>query len=281
MALIACTECGHKISSLARFCPKCGHLKGNTEHNAPLSVDHSSLGVDLPEKVTFPAIAFHADTYSSNELLLSEFKPSLDEMIILEGRTFIIKSIFNILDGYAYLTSKRYVLCDPSRVNIVFQIGSNGIVSVEEGRHLISKKIIVTTVSGEAFQVKCQPHFKWFNALLEHKDFADASGKTKSDQQVVSAGTLEWYYETDGVNIGPVKENIIVQLIRNNHTIYRNTKVWNSSLPEWKPAEDTILIIYFGESNTSGTDSTPATKGSSMFSLSVLSYIKQICRKYF
>ena len=272
MALIACTECGHKISSLARFCPKCAHLKVNAEHNIPVSPDLGSLGRDLPEKVPFSKIAFQAETYSCDELLRSEFKPLLDEAIVLQGRTFFIKGIFNILDGYAYLTSKRYVLCDASGVNIIFQMGCNSILSVESGRHLISKKIIITTVSGEVLQVKSQPHFRWINALLERMTFAAASGKESIEDPENNNGTLDWYYENNGVKIGPVKERIIVRLIRNNHTIYRNTKVWNSSLAEWKPAEETILTIYFGESDSSDLN---------VLRPGFLHYVKLLCRKYF
>lgn len=256
---------------MARFCPKCAHLKVNADRNVPVSSDLGSSGRALPEKVPFSKVAFQAETYSCDELLRSEFKPLLDEAIVLHGRTFFVKGIFNILDGYAYLTSKRYVLCDASGVNIVFQMGCSSILSVKSGRHLVSKKIVVTTVSGEVFQVKSQAHFRWINALLEQMTFAAAPGKENIEAPENKNGTLDWYYENNGVKIGPVKESIIVQLIRNNHTIYRNTKVWNSSLPEWKPAEETILTIYFGSFDSTNLN---------IFRPGFLHYVKLLCLKY-
>ncbi len=273
MALIACTECGHKISSLARFCPKCYHPKGTAAYNALRIPDFNT--------VPFPNRAFNDDTASLEELLQCEFKPSLDEMVILEGRAFLIKGLLNVLDCYAYLTSKRYVLCDASRTQIVFQVGSNDIVYVEEARRLISKKIIITAGSGEIIQVKSQPHLRWLHALREPKSFADTSKKMTADLTNGSAGTLHWYYETAGAAIGPVTENSIIQLIRNNHTIFRNTNVWNASLPEWKRAEETILTIYFNESASSETNSIQATKVSRSFPQFFLSQIKLLFRKFF
>jgi hypothetical protein len=60
-----------------------------------------------------------------------------------------------------------------------------------------------------------------------------------------NVGGIDWFYEGNGVTIGPVKEKTIIQLVQNNHTVFPHTKVWNASMSEWKPAEETILTIYF------------------------------------
>jgi GYF domain 2 len=122
------------------------------------------------------------------------------------------------------------------------------------------------------FKVKGIPHHKWFETLLEHKGFVGAQTGIKQPEQ--DRGGLEWYYSAAGVNIGPVSEKAMVQLIKNNHTIFRNTKVWNSGLPEWKPAEETILTIYFGESSRVAPD------GSVTSIRGFLTRLKLLCMKY-
>lgn len=281
MALIACPECGHKISSLARFCPKCSPAKKNTERDSPGIAGRGSLGDGFSGKVLSRNDILHGDAASGDELLPHQFTPSPDERIILEGRAFLVEGLFNIRDGYAYLTSKRYAVCDASRVNIVFQVGRKGIVFVEEGRHLISKKITITTVSGETCQVKSQPHIKWLHALLDSESIAAASKKPGPDPLDTGSGNPDWYYETAGITIGPVKERFIVQLIQNNHTIFRNTKVWNATMTEWKRAEDTILTIYFCDPATYKADSTRATAASRMYGHPFFLQIGRLFRKYF
>ena len=281
MALIVCTECGHKISSLARFCPKCNHLKVNTVHNTSSLYGSDTSAVDIPGKVTSENKDFHGAPATSGELLQSEFKPSLDEMIILEGKTFLVKGFFKVSDCYAYLTSKRLAFCDTSGVNIEFQIGTNGIASIEEGRHLVTKIITITTVSGENIRLKSQPHSEWFSALLDPKRSAVVLNKTKYDQVSTNNSSIDWYYEDSGINIGPIKEKVIIQIILNNHTIFRNTKVWNSSLPEWKRAEETILTIYFSESAASLGGLKQEKKGFSLLHPGLFPKIKWLCRKYF
>lgn len=278
MALIPCPECGHNISSLARFCPKC---TGANAQKAAQSAGNNTSRSDVPENAAAQENLYPSDTGSCTELHQSEFKPSLNEKIILEGRTFLINGFMKILDGYAYLTSKRYVLCDDSMVNIVYQIGINGIASVEEGRHLLTKKIIITTISGETLQVKSQPHAEWFSALDDPQKYVGALSKPKVDPSNGTAGALDWYYVADGINIGPVKENIIVQFIQNNHTIFRDTNVWNSSLSEWKRAEDTILTIYFSESALSDADAVKATLFSRISRHCFLPQLQLLYRKYF
>lgn len=198
---------------------------------------------------------------SCDELLQREFSSSKDEAIILEGRVFLIKGLLNVADCYAYLTSKRFVVCDSSAAQILFQISSNGFASVEDGHHVFSRKIIITTVSGETYQVKCLPHDTWFGALLDPRGALEASRKPKIAPSVESAGTLDWFYEYDGSTVGPVHEKDMVQLIKNNSTVFRDTKVWNKSLPEWKRAEETILSIFFIDSHGSRTAKARTTSG--------------------
>lgn len=277
MALIACTKCGHTISSLARFCPKCNLVKNSVDQNIPRLIARSSTDDGVHAHKLPPG----DDSTSYTELLQRQFKPSLDEMITLEGRCFLIKSAFNIRDCYAYLTSKRYVLCDASRENIVFQVAINGIVFAEEGRHLISKKIVLTTTSGETLQVKSQPHLVWLRALQEPRSFTDAAKKAQTTPLNTQCSSIDWFYDVDGISVGPVKENIIVQLIQNNHTIFSHTKVRNANLPEWKRADETILTIYFREPAAPGEDLAKATSASGMPGVNLFQTVMRLFSKYF
>ena len=276
MALIACPECGHQISSFARFCPKCKQSKDNAAQNTSLPTYSFPSAGDVLGRVMPPDIS---DT-SNDEFLQLEFKPSLDEMILLEGRTYLIKSLLSVSDCYAYLTSKRYTLCDASGVHIVFQIGLNGIASVAEGRHLISKKIVITTVSGEIYQVKSQSHDTWLSVLLDPRGAVAASRKPKAEPLSDSSGALEWYYKVNGISIGPVQEKYIIQFIQNNHTIYRDTSVWNACLTDWKRAEETILGFYFSDSAPFGADAPHAHELDSRFGLNLFSRFRRLLKRY-
>jgi hypothetical protein len=280
MALVACSVCGHQISSLARFCPKCNHSKNNVVNDTSRSVVSASSENYIHEMVAPPNNSHSNDTAVNGELFQLVFKPSMDEMIILEGRTVLVRGIISVSGCYAYLTSKRYALCDASGANIVFQTSNSNIVSIKEGRCLFSRKIIITTGSGEAYQVKCQPHDLWLNALLDPQGAADASRTRRVASLTDSSGTLDWYYEEDGIKIGPIKEKDIIQLIQNNHTVYRNTCVWNAYLTAWKRAEDTILSLYFGENTTSGFDSPGLRSVSASSGRSLFSRIWMIFKKY-
>jgi hypothetical protein len=129
-------------------------------------------------------------------------------------------------------------------VTVLFQVGIDSIIFAEEGRHLFSKKIVVTTASGDLFQVKCQPHAPWLTALRDPKSYVAAAKKTITLSSHIDAG-IDWFYEDNGSNIGPVSEKTIIQLVQNNHTVFPQTKVWNATMSEWKPADETILTIYF------------------------------------
>jgi hypothetical protein len=277
MALIACPKCGQTISSLARFCPKCPPTISTEEGTSIFNVVRSVPKINPQAEES----SHHVYAAKCEELLQHEFKPSLDEKIILEGRTFLVKGFFNVIEGYAYLTSKRYSLCDAKGATIIFQADRNDIVSAEEVKHLITKKIIITTGSGDEIKVKSHPHDAWLTALLAPKSVTATSTSLNPERSNEETGTLDWHYEVSGINIGPVKEDIIVQLIRNNHTIFRNTKVWNATLPEWKRADETILTIYFSEFVTSVTESMHQTKKYSYIAHMIFfPQIKLFCRKY-
>lgn len=277
MALIACLKCGHKISSLARFCPKCKQGENRIGQTAPRLVALPPSGESIQKTELPPS----GDNPNCTEMLQCIFKPSLDEMIVLEGGTFLVKSTFNVLDCYAYLTSKRYALCDSSGVNVILQVEINKIVFAEEQRHLLSKKIAVTAATGETFQVKSYPHITWYNALRDPKCFVDAAKKASGTTSNGQAGSVDWFYEVDGINVGPVKEKLIVQLIKNRHTVFSDTKVWNASLPEWKRAVDTILTIYFKEPVAIRHGSEQLLPGLQMDCRGFLPHMVYLFRKYF
>ena len=56
---------------------------------------------------------------------------------------------------------------------------------------------------------------------------------------------MDWQYTTtDGEQAGPVSETLIKMLIVQKQ-ISRDTLVWNESLPDWAPAGNTSLSVYF------------------------------------
>lgn len=280
MALITCTHCGHKISSQARFCPKCKYSENSVEDNSTSGTDSGAINTENVTSTIGVPPGSTNETAGNSELLQLQFKPSIDELVILEGRTFLIKSLLNVSDCYAYLTSKRYTLCDSSRLNIVFQIGINGLASVEESRHLIFKKIIITSVSGDTYQIKPHLHQTWLTALLNPDSSAYESGKQDPGLTAENATATEWYYMVDEIKTGPVKENNMIQFIRNNHTIYRNTNVWNAYLSGWKRAEETILSFYFRTPSTPGVVSGDMLETSGISSQSIYSRIGMLFKRY-
>jgi hypothetical protein len=241
-------------------------------------LSHSFTTGQAENDVSEKAAPLSANTTASNtELLQLEFKPSIDELIIFEGKVFLIRSLLNISSCYAYLTSKRYALCDSSGVHIIFQVGTNGFASVNEDRHLLSKKIIIQTVSGEIYQVKKPLHHIWFRALRDPQGFAAGSTQPNSDLPTESATAPEWYYRGEsGEEIGPIREKDMIQLIRNNHTIYRDTSVWNIYLTTWKRAEETVLSFYFRESPSSAV----AVKVSNTLWRSIVTHIGLFFKRY-
>lgn len=275
MALIACPECGHNISSLARFCPKCSLPKHTIEEKALRLVDSCAPKSEVAASPSTQENSLPGETEIPKELSQRVFKPSHDEKILHEGKVFIVKGYFKILGCQAYLTSKRFVICANSSEVIVYQVGRKEIVFAEERRHLFLKKIVLTTVSGKQIQIKSLSNQTWINALLQSESHA-ASLKDSHPKHNENSTSSDWHYQADDVKIGPVDEHYIIQLIQNNHTIYRHTKVWNPTLSDWKRADDTILTIFFRESDFATTDS----KCSRWFDKKILSKMKLFILKF-
>lgn len=276
MALIACPECGHQISSFARFCPKCRHAKSDAKTQQPPCADPAH-SVTLAAAKGGEAVNDDRNKVAScDELLQHDFRQSPDEVVVREGQAFLVKGLLRVVDCYAYLTSKRYVMCDATGSRIVFQISNNDFASVADGRHLLAKKIAIKTVSGDTYQIKCQPHDAWLRALLDPQASLQEARKALKGPPTGDAGALDWYYEADGMDVGPIQEKSIIQLIQSNGIIHRHTRVWNKSLPEWKRAEETILTIYFSEPSGSGAELSRAAKGQR----GLLSQVGSLFRKY-
>lgn len=184
---------------------------------------------------------------------MSKFTAEEDEKIHLEGRATYIKSAINVTGGYAFFTSKRLVFSGASSAlsnaisgtpynnDILFSVPVGSISNVQEGKHGLTKKTIISTKTGDEYAVQFDPHSKWFEAI---KNFATGTPAQESIAPIEDDGQT-WYYEVDGARVGPVSSATIKQLARNNHTIYRFTKVWQDGMSEWKKAEDTELGKYF------------------------------------
>ena len=55
---------------------------------------------------------------------------------------------------------------------------------------------------------------------------------------------MEWYYEQNGQEQGPVSEQRIQGLIKTG-VVQKTTKVWNSTMQNWQPAGTTELASLF------------------------------------
>jgi len=81
---------------------------------------------------------------------MSKFTPEGDEKIHLEGRATYIKSALNVIAGYAFLTSKRFVFSgsksalsnvfsgSPYNSDVLFSIPIEDISNVQEGKYGIT-----------------------------------------------------------------------------------------------------------------------------------------------
>lgn len=180
---------------------------------------------------------------------MSKFTAEEDEKIHIEGRATYIKSTLKVNGGYAFLTSKRLVFSgsnsalsnalsgSPYDNDILFSIPIGEISNVQEGKHGLTKKVIISTKNGDEYSIGFDPHDKWF-ALIKNPS-------TSTDQDAIEDDGKAWHYEEDGKKIGPIPSSKIKQFAKNNHTIYRFTKVWRDGMPEWKKAEETELSQYF------------------------------------
>ena len=187
---------------------------------------------------------------------MSKFTPDENEKIHIEGAATYIKSGLNVIAGYAFLTSKHFVFAgsniallnvlsdSPHKSDILFSIPIEDISNAQEGKHGFTKKTIVTTKSGDEYSLTFDPHDKWF-ALIKNPAALIPNTSAPTDQEALIDDGLAWHYEEDGTKIGPISSSKIKQFAKNNHTIYRFTKVWRDGMSEWKKAEETELVQYF------------------------------------
>jgi hypothetical protein len=186
---------------------------------------------------------------------MSKFSPEEDEKIHLEGRATYIKSAWNNIPGYAFLTSKRFVFCGSKKVlsndwftpynsDILFSITIGDISNVQEGKYGLSKKTIISTKAGDEYSIGLDPHDKWLS-MINNLSTLLQNMPASPDHDGIEDDGKTWYYEEDGKKIGPISSSKIKHFANNNHTIYRFTKVWQEGMPEWKEAEETELGQYF------------------------------------
>lgn len=187
---------------------------------------------------------------------MSKFTAEEDEKIHIEGRATYIKSALKVNGGYAFLTSKRFVFAgsnsalsnalsgSPYDNDILFSIPIGDISNVQEGKHGLTKKVIITTKTGDEYSVQFDPHEKWFGLIKNPASLMQNAPEPTASDAIQDDGK-DWYYEEDGKKIGPISSSKIKQFTKNNHTIYRFTKVWRDGMPEWKKAEETELAQYF------------------------------------
>ncbi len=55
-----------------------------------------------------------------------------------------------------------------------------------------------------------------------------------------------WYYFESGSQVGPIEENDLIQLIKENR-VTSKTLVWQSGMPNWQPVETTVLRVQLGQ----------------------------------
>lgn len=185
-----------------------------------------------------------------------KFTPQEDEKIYIEGRATYIKSALKVNGGYAFLTSKRFVFSgsnsaisnalsgSPYDNDILFSIPIGDISNVQEGKHGLTKKTIISTKTGDEYSIQFNPHDKWFALIKNPATLLQSNSASTAHDAIVDDGD-NWYYEENGKKIGPISSSKIMQFAKNNHTIYRFTKVWRDDMPEWKKAEETELGQYF------------------------------------
>ncbi|TWJ13894.1 GRAM domain-containing protein [Geobacter argillaceus] len=104
---------------------------------------------------------------------MSKFAPEDNEKIHLEGRATHIKSALNVNAGYAFLTSKQLAFVGsnsaltnalnstPYDSDILFTIPIGDITNVQEGKHGLTKKAIISTKTGDEYSIQFDPHDNW------------------------------------------------------------------------------------------------------------------------
>ena len=139
MALIKCPECEKKISDKANACPNCG--------------------------------------YPVNRYLV-ERSEKLQETIILNGLCNRVKGLF-VQNGKGMLTNHRFIYLKHSIGEILafgalvnlkegsyeFDIPLEDIEAIEEGRHGVSKILVIYTKNGEKYKFYLSHLEKWKNAF--------------------------------------------------------------------------------------------------------------------
>jgi hypothetical protein len=149
--------------------------------------------------------------------MMSKFIPEDNEKIYLEGRATYIKSALNVNAGYAFLTSKRLVFTgsenplanafsgSPYDSDILFSIPIEDITNVQEGKHGLTKKVMVSIKSGDEYSIQFDPHEKWFSFI---KNPTSLMQNINSDE--IFDDRKNWYYEENGKKIGPISSSKIV-----------------------------------------------------------------------
>jgi len=128
--------------------------------------------------------------------------------------------------------------------DILFTIPINDILNVQEGRHGLTKKTVISTNAGEEYSIAFDPHDKWFD-FITNPTKPTINGSISTSIDSTNDYGRNWYYEEKGNKVGPASTVKMKQLAMNNHTIYRFTKVWHEGMSEWKTAEETELRQYF------------------------------------
>ena len=170
------------------------------------------------------------------------FTPGDDEKVHFEAPAVHFKSTLSAVNGYAFLTSKRFVFVesDSAPFEIVFTINVDEISKAEVERQGLGKKTVIYCKTGDKYGVGIPE--SWLPLL---KDISKLkSDSTKSAADFIDDGKA-WYYEQEGKKIGPISSQRMRQLASNNHTIYRFTKIWCEGMNEWKPADQTEILSSF------------------------------------
>ena len=187
---------------------------------------------------------------------MSAFVPEPAEKVFHEEKATYIKKFYNVKEGYIFITSKRFVFCSQaselskviskskSHCDIIFSIPLETIVSTVEAKHLFTKKAVITTNDGKQHSILFSLHEKCLSLLQNCKKIIN-TGKKASDFDNGCNSKPAWYYEEAGQKSAAMTLAEMKQLVSNNHTVYRFTKVWSDGMDEWKKAEDTELAEYF------------------------------------
>jgi hypothetical protein len=243
-----CPLCLEKIHLEALKCKHCGSMLNNIA--GAHTEDSGRVGQQPP--VPSPQAAPSNMTQKQSD----RFIPEDDERIFFEGVATYIKSKMNVVNGYAFITSKRFVFSGSDRLitksvlqsdtayddKILFSFQLEDIVNIQDGKYGLSKKYSISTKTGNEYSV--QLNEKWIEFLKNPSLALSVLSAQNESENLLDDGS-QWYYEESGNKIGPLSSLKMKQLAHNNHTVYRFTKVWREGMLEWKKAEETELIQFF------------------------------------